>query len=110
MKQLFDRWNAEITSGDYRFDRIETEIKFLEVIEKDDIIAAFESGIIQNCHALIVAVEGNDPNQTMKPDYELDETHLSLGEAFAGFKQVHDIKQFRSENSFFNRAYINTDS
>jgi len=107
LKQLFDRWNSEIASEDYRFDRIETEIEYLRDIEKDEILNAFETGILNNNRSLIMAIEGNEPDQDYSPDYALEPKHLTPGAAFDGFKQIRDIKKIRTENSFFNRAFIN---
>merc|ERR1712130_755204 len=48
LKQQYDRWNSEITSQNYRFDRIETEIKYLEGIEKEDVLNAFNQTVLAN--------------------------------------------------------------
>ena len=59
---------------------------------------------------MIVAVEGNEPGRIFSADYQLEEIELTPGNAFDGFTQIHDIKKFRNENSFFKRAHINEDS
>jgi len=110
LKQLFDRWNAEITSGNYRFDRLETEIEFLDEIEKKDVVKALDDGILKNKRSLVVAVEGSDPNRPFSPDYDLVETNLPPGEAFTGFERICDLDRFKKQQTFFNRAYITSDS
>ena len=108
LKQQYDRWNSEISSQNYRFDRIETEIKYLEEIEKEDVLSAFNKTILANQKTLIVAVEGAEPtSQSCQSDYELSEHVMPLGDAFHEFSPILDVTQFRKENKFFNYAYIN---
>ena len=43
-------------------------------------------------------------------DYDLVETNLPPGEAFTGFERICDLDRFKKQQTFFNRAYITSDS
>ena len=43
-------------------------------------------------------------------DYDLIETNLPPGEAFTGFERICDLDRFKKQQTFFNRAYITSDS
>ena len=49
---------AEISSEDYRFDRLELEIKYLKELKKNEIVRTFEKFIEKNPTLLVIAVEG----------------------------------------------------
>lgn len=58
LKQIVQRNYAEISSEDYRFDRLELEIKYLKELKKNEIVRTFEKFIEKNPTLLVIAVEG----------------------------------------------------
>ena len=58
LKQIVQRNYAEISSEDYKFDRLETEIWHLERLKKKDVVSYFDKYIEKNKRCLVVAIEG----------------------------------------------------
>ena len=58
LKQIVQRNYSEISSEDYRFDRLEMEIKYLKELKKNEIVRTFEKFIEKNPTLLVIAVEG----------------------------------------------------
>ena len=58
LKQVVMRNYAEIASEEYRFDRLETEVKFLNSLAKADMVTAYTEHILNNNRQLLIAVEG----------------------------------------------------
>lgn len=65
LKQIVQRNYSEISSEDYRFDRLELEIKYLKEMKKNEIVRTFEKFIEKNPTLLVIAVEGNLSNHLM---------------------------------------------
>ena len=58
LKQIVDRNYAEISSEDYRFDRLATEIKLLKGITQAEVLKCYEDSILYNKKIFILAIEG----------------------------------------------------
>ena len=102
----FEEWNAEITKGEYRFDRVDTEAFFLKRINKEEVIEVFKSSIVENKKIVLVVVEGNDRDETAATE-ELNLEHVPAVDFFDDFERIEDIEEARSRFGFFDPTYIN---
>ena len=71
LKQIVQRNYSEISSEDYRFDRLELEIKYLKEMKKNEIVRTFEKFIEKNLTLLVIAVEGNFADHLMALYHEI---------------------------------------
>lgn len=71
LKQIVQRNYSEISSEDYRFDRLELEIKYLKEMKKNEIVRTFEKFIEKNPTLLVIAVEGNFADHLMALYHEI---------------------------------------
>ncbi|CAG5099428.1 Oidioi.mRNA.OKI2018_I69.XSR.g16523.t1.cds [Oikopleura dioica] len=109
LKQLFNRWNSEIASSEARFDRLETEIGFLEKFSKNEIIGAFKKNILENKRILLVVTQGNEVDEkteTKKANIESLE-HVAAEDLFEEYEQVENIDEARKRFGFFPVSHIN---
>ena len=58
LKEEVSRNYSEIASQEYRFDRVETEVKYLRCLKKRDIVDCYEKNILNNKTQFIIAIEG----------------------------------------------------
>ena len=59
LKEQVSRNYSEISSEEYKFDRIETEVKYLKMLKKENILECYRSAMLNNNTQCIIAVEGN---------------------------------------------------
>ena len=71
LKQIVQRNYSEISSEDYRFDRLELEIRYLKEMKKNEIVRTFEKFIEKNPTLLVIAVEGNFADHLMALFHEI---------------------------------------
>ena len=108
LKQIVSRNYAEMSSEDYKFDRLETEIWHLERMKKKDVVQFFDKFIEKNENRLIVAIEGIKDERTESTD-QLNQVYLKPNEddGFKGFTHVTDLAQFRADLSYHDVAKLN---
>ena len=110
LKQLFNRWNSEIASSEGRFDRLETEIGFLEKFSKEEIIGAFKKNVLENKRVLLVVTQGNEVDgktETEKANIDSLE-HVAAEDLFEEYEQIENIEEARKRFGFFPVSHINT--
>jgi len=106
LKEIVSRNYAEMSSEDYKFDRLETEIWHLERMKKKDVVHCFDKFIEKNENRLIMAVEGIREERAATD--QLNQVYLKpQGDEFKGFEPIADLARFRADLSYFEVAKLN---
>lgn len=104
LRQVVSRNYVEISSEDYKFDRLEVDCWHLERLKKKDVVSFFDKFIEKNKKTLIVAIEGV-PEGTEAND-KLEPRNLEPGEQFKRFEQITDLRQFKRNNVYYDVASL----
>ena len=110
LKQLFNRWNSEIASSEGRFDRLETEISYLQKFSKEEIQEAYKKNVLENKRILLVVTQGNEQNDNKDAVNTSIESleHVPTDKLFEEFEQIENIDEARKRFGFFPVSHINT--
>lgn len=110
LKQLFNRWNSEIASSEGRFDRLETEIGYLQKFSKEEIQKAYKKNVLENKRILLVVTQGNEQDDNKDAANTNIESleHVPTDKLFEEFEQIENIDEARERFGFFPVSHINT--
>lgn len=110
LKQLFNRWNSEIASSEGRFDRLDTEIGYLQKFSKEEIQEAYKKNVLDNKRILLVVTQGNEQDEKKDAANTNIESleHVPTDKLFEEFEQIENLDEARKRFGFFPVSHINT--